>query len=211
MMKAPVYLRWEEAIRKYEIEENALRAAVEHGLVRAIRINGHIAVAEEDVRKLRDTNGEPGAELPEYIPLAQAARRYGIPEETLKRAVESGTIRAVQLGEEVAVREGDVEKIIIRREDFEHLRGKSIWVMEAARKYGVPNPTISNWAKRGFIRILGREGRKTLLDEADVAYCAAVYKAKGGRRGKWIFDKHGKPYHRKSPPREPEKVVVVTP
>jgi UDP-N-acetylmuramate-alanine ligase len=42
-------------------------------------------------------------------------------------------------------------------------------------------------------------GRAILLDEADVAYCAAVYKAKhefynGQLTGVNIFDKKGRPY-----------------
>ena len=208
-MNAPAYLLWEEAIRKYEIDENALRAAVERGLVRAIKVDGHIAVAEEDVRKLRSANGELVAELPQFIPLGEAVQRYGIPEETLKRAVESGTIRAVQLGEEVAVREGDVEKIVIRKKDFEHLRGTPINLLSASRKYGISHRTLRRWVQAGYIALLGREGRKVLVDEADVAYRVEIYRRLGGGRGRRIFDAEGKPYRVKHPERTRHPTPIV--
>ena len=49
--------------------------------------------------------------------------------------------------------------------------------------------------QRGLIRQLGKDGRKTLLDEADVAYCARVYQLNRGQ-GKWVFDEEGRPYKR---------------
>jgi len=49
--------------------------------------------------------------------------------------------------------------------------------------------------QRGLIHQLGKEGRKTLLDEADVAYCAGVYRQNSGQ-GKWAFDDAGRPYKR---------------
>lgn len=208
-MEAPVYLLWQEAVRKYGVNEQALQTAIERGLVRAIRVNGHIAVAEEDVRKLRDANGEPAADLPRYIPLAEAAKRYGIAEQTLREAVDSGTIRAVQLGEEVAVREGDVEKIIIKKSSFDHLRGKPISLSAASRKYAIPQQTLSRWAKAGYISKLGREGRKVLVDEADVAYRVEIYRRLGGARGRRIFDANGNPYRVKHPERTRYPTPVV--
>lgn len=199
--KAPRYIVLEDACQRYNLERDHLTRAVERGIVRAIRVNGHIAVAEEDVRKLRDANGEPVTDLPRYIPLSEAAERYGVSEEVLKRAIESGTIRAVQLDQEVAVAEGDVEKIVIRKSDFEHLRGKPISITEAAEKYGIPHGTFSRWVKAGHISVIKRIGRKVLLDEADVAYRAEIYKRMGGGRGRRIFDADGKPYKIKYPER----------
>ena len=49
------------------------------------------------------------AELETYIPLPQAAVQYGLAEQSLRRMVEDGIIRAIQLpGGEIAVsQEGD--------------------------------------------------------------------------------------------------------
>ncbi len=210
-----VYLRLEEACQKYNLERDHLTRAVERGLVRAIRVNGHIAVAEEDVRKLRATNGELIAELPRYIPLDEALRRFAVSEDALKEAISSGKIRTAYIGEEATVAEQDVrelakgqEVVVVRREDFEHLRGNRLGISEAARKYGLQQRTVSNWVRRGIIRKVGQQGQKVLIDEADIAYAAKVYKLKRGGQGKRIFDASGKPYIPKTK-RSGEAVVVV--
>jgi hypothetical protein len=77
---------------------------------------------------------------------------------------------------------------------FSKLKGKGIGIAEAARKYGVPHPTILNWRKRGYIPTLGKEGtQKILIDESYVAYCVEVYKRNPGQ-GKTIFNQDGTPF-----------------
>ncbi len=215
-MGAPRYLRLEEAAKKYGISTEMLLRAAENGLVRAVRLNRSIAIAEADVRRLEERNGHSRLEFPRYLSLAEAAERYGISEEALKRAIESGRMRAIYLDEEVAVAEVDVrelasqERVVIRLEDFESLRGQPISISEAAREYGLHTSTISRWAQRGYIRRLGKQGKKVLLDKADVAYCVAVYRSLGGRAGAWIFDSEGNPYHLKNPERaRGERPLVI--
>ena len=208
-MGAPRYLRLDEAARKYGISTEALLRAAEVGLVRAVRINGAIAVAEDDVHQLEERNGHSAHEFPRYLPLSEASRRYGISEAVLKRAIESGTIEAIYLGEEVAVAEGDVEKVVIRKSDFEHLRGKPISLLAASKKYGIPDQTLGRWVKAGYIAKLGRHGRKVLVDEADVAYRVEIYKRLGGGRGRRIFDAEGKPYRVKYPERTRHPTPIV--
>ncbi len=205
-MSTPVYLRLEEACRKYNLEHDLLMRAVEHGVVRAIRVNGHIAVAEEDVRKLRDANGEPVTDLPRYIPLTEAAERYGVSEEVLERAIESGTIRAVQLDQEVAVAEGDVREIASRQElwqQVQYLDGVPITIEKACRKYGLSKPSLYRWIRQGFVRVLydqrggkrGGRGNKRLLNEADVAYAALVADVRKVKRGQRTFTREYWPPH----------------
>ena len=208
-MGAPRYLRLESAAQKYGVSTETLLRAAESGLVRAVRINGFIAVAEDDVKRLENRNGHSAREFPRYISLSEAARRYGISEEVLKRAIESGTIEAIYLDEEVAVAEGDVEKIVIRKSDFDHLRGSKIGIAEAARKYGLTPPTVSRWVRLGYIRKIGRQGQKVLIDEADVAYCATIYRLQGGGQGKRIFDQDGKPYQPKTRREKPVPRIIV--
>ncbi len=216
MSRIPRYVPFREAATRYDISAELLSEAVERGIVRAIRVNGHIAVAEEDVRKLRDANSEPAVELPRYIPLAEALRRFRISEEVLKEAVESGKIRVAHIGEEVTVAEQDVrelakgqEVVVVRREDFEHLRGNRLGIAEAARKYGLHHQTLSRWVRRGIIRSLGRSGNRVLVDEADVAYAATIYRLKEGRKGMRIFDPKGQPYNPRSRAYLPDKLVLV--
>jgi len=74
-----------------------------------------------------------------------------------------------------------------------HLQGVGIHLSEAARKYSIALSTISRWVKRGLISVLGYDGNKTILDEADVAYLNEIYKSRGGR-GRRVFGDDGLPY-----------------
>jgi len=76
-----------------------------------------------------------------------------------------------------------------------HLRGQEIGINEASRKYDVHQPTITRWVKRGLIKRLGTgPNRMVLIDEADIAYCAEIYKNRPGQ-GRWLFKKDGTPYY----------------
>jgi len=138
-----------------------------------------------------------------YIPLSQAIRKYGVSKKSLLRRIKSGKLAAAKLPDgEFLVAENEIDPSLnIKREDFEHLRGQKLSMSEASRKYNISQPTFSRWASLGFITVLER-GWKVLLDEADVAYCAAVYHDKyqiyhGRMMGVSIFDKDGNPYRLK--------------
>jgi len=140
--------------------------------------------------------------LPAFLPLAEAARKYGLNAARLKTMVENGTIRAVIIKGEIAV---DENSLPIRKEDLPeykkhaHLKGTTIWISEAARKYELLSPSILKWIKTGVIQKIGADGNKVLVDEADVAYCAEVYR-KIGRQGRRMFNSDGTPYKPKTGP-----------
>ncbi|MCX7756085.1 MAG: hypothetical protein N2117_12720 [Anaerolineales bacterium] len=152
------------------------------------------------------------AALPTYLPLAEAARKYGLDEARLRTLAENGTIRAAMIGDTIVVSESEVKNSgkPLRKEDLPewkkhaHLKGVEIGLAEAAEKYEINPITIFGWFKKGVIselrRITGLGGEKILLDEADVAYCAEVYKKVGGKQGKRVFDKHGLPYKPRTGP-----------
>lgn len=75
---------------------------------------------------------------------------------------------------------------------FTSLKGKRIHIGEASRKYNIPNPTITRWKHKGFIKVIGTDGQKILLDESYVAYCAHVYHQSPGA-GRWAFTENGLP------------------
>jgi hypothetical protein len=145
-----------------------------------------------------------GNSVPTYLPLSQAARKYNISENVLTRMIQDGRIDAAQLpsGELLVSDDGlnqtkTKEQIIDKK--FAALRGQTIGIAEAARKYGISHPTIIRWTRLGYIRKVGQEGQKILLDAADVAYCADVYHSQDGGQGKRILDRDGNPYqHKKS-------------
>jgi hypothetical protein len=135
-------------------------------------------------------------QLDRFIPLSKAARRLKLSEKSLRQMITAGRIKgAVLPNGEIGVREIDVEQLITR-EQFEHLRGQTITIKDASERYGIDSETLRKWSKRGYIHVV-REGYSAEFDLADVAYCAAVYKAQGGMRGKRIFDQNGQPYQPK--------------
>ena len=146
-------------------------------------------------------------ELDRVIPLPQAAKQMGMTVEALTRLVASGKLRAMKTSSgEVVVPESETETTI-SREQFEHLLGKPISIRQAAQPgpryskkneggYAVPYTTLIGWVHKGLIEVL-TSGYGMELDEADVAYCAAVYHARG--KSSRIFDKAGRPYVLKNP------------
>jgi len=80
--------------------------------------------------------------------------------------------------------------------EFEHLKGHPISQSAAARKYDVPQASISRWVARGLIARLGMDKNRVLIDEADIAYCAKIAHDNAGS-GKWLFNHDGTPYNPK--------------
>ncbi|WP_041455027.1 hypothetical protein [Anaerolinea thermophila] len=148
--------------------------------------------------------------LPTFIPLSEAARKYGLEEDRLRALVEKGKIRAGVVAGEMVVSEEEVRGEAIqekglRKEDLPEYqkhaekRGRPIWILKAAEKYRVPFSTLRGWVAKGYIKVIGNEGKKVLLDEQDVAYCAEIYDQRRGQ-GKWLFDDNGLPYKPKTGP-----------
>jgi hypothetical protein len=135
--------------------------------------------------------------LEKLIPLPEAARRLGLSVEALTALIENGTIRANIHEGEILVPESQVKQAITRKQ-FDKLKGTPITVAQAVEKYGISDVTISKWARLGYIAII-QPGYGMTIDAADMAYCAAIYKAKGGKRGTPIFDESGNPYELKRP------------
>lgn len=140
-------------------------------------------------------------QIQKMIPLSEAASRFNRPE--LPQLVNSGTIGASMYNDVILVSEVDAMAELPKTERPEykkhaHLAGVGIGMREAERKYSLRLITISRWVQKGFIRVIGKANKqKTLLDEADMAYCAEVYNENPGS-GKRIFNTNGTPYTKKS-------------
>ena len=151
-----------------------------------------------------------------YLTVEEAARKYGVKKKVLTQLIEDGMVqtRETSNGELLVVAENNSnsqesqtkEEIIAKK--FAHLRGKVISASEASRRYSDDQIKIypsrfSDWAKAGYIAA-EFDGYRLLLDEAEVAYCAAVYREKfkeydGRLTGVTIFDEDGNPYQLKYP------------
>jgi excisionase family DNA binding protein len=138
------------------------------------------------------------AALPIFISTAEAAHQLGVSEARLRRMIDAGKIRAANIGEETVVSEASIRELTPKEQlpeykKYAHLKGVSIWISDASRKYNIPNQTIVRWVAKGIIRRLGTEKNKVLIDQADLAYCAEIYHAHRGQ-GKWLFNPDGTPY-----------------
>lgn len=152
-------------------------------------------------------------DLPTYLPLGEAAVRYGLSEMSLTNLVAGGTIEAAknQSGE-VFVNESDVQaekdrqetiptKDEVIEERWPELRGQGITLTDAAEKYEISRTTIFEWVRNyGYITIL-KEGYAMEIDEAEMAYCADIYhrrkKAGIGHYGAPLLDEEGREYQLK--------------
>jgi len=115
-----------------------------------------------------------------YIPLPEAARKIHLPDAVLSDYAKTGKIKSVMMHNEILLRESDV-MAQQPKENFSHLAGHPIGIGEAARKYGINQPTLSRWKDKGYIRVIDQIGQKIMVDEADVAYMAAWYKTNPSR------------------------------
>jgi len=67
--------------------------------------------------------------------------------------------------------------------------GTPVSLSEAERRYGLLQETIGRWCRKGYIRVLQKpvaRGAEKLVDEHDVARCAAIFARRRGR-GSWIM------------------------
>ena len=98
-VELPTYIPLGEAAAKYRLDRQSLTQAIEDGIIRAVRINGGVAVANEDVavvnkrnslwKRVKHLDGNP-------ISMSEACERY--PEinfASLSRWVQQGHIRTI--------------------------------------------------------------------------------------------------------------------
>lgn len=158
--------------------------------------------------------------LPRYLPLSEAAARLGWTEARLRALVEQGKMKAALINGEMVVNEESVERRTpipssISKEElpeyrkYLHLKGVPIWLRKAENDYGIPLSTLQRWVKRGIIAIIGQESNRLLIDEADVAYCAEIYRTYSGRvRGRRLFNSTGTLYKPKTGPLTMKKTTT---
>ena len=134
-----------------------------------------------------------------FVTPEQAARQLGVDLDSIYRLADEGKLRAAVMTDgSVGISQLSVNEVLPKEGLPEYqlnadLKGVPISINDAGRKYKLNTSTLTRWMQRGLIHQLGKDGRKTLLDEADVAYCARVYRQNSGQ-GKWAFDESGRPY-----------------
>jgi predicted site-specific integrase-resolvase len=137
--------------------------------------------------------------LDHYITPWQAVRQLGMGMPEIEDLVREGKLKAAVMTDgTLGISQQSLQALLPKEalpEYREHvdLQDVPISINEAGRKYGLNTSTLTRWMQRGLIQQLRKEGRKTLLNEADVAYCARIYKQNSGQ-GKWAFNRDGKPH-----------------
>jgi hypothetical protein len=117
------------------------------------------------------------------IPIYEAARIRGARIAQIRRLIALGALQAAEnLHGDLLVSTSDLNRLAWLP-DVDRLSGVPIHVSEAARKYDISSGTLSRWADAGHIRVIGHEGNKTLLNEADVAFIKMVIDTEGLRQG----------------------------
>ena len=143
--------------------------------------------------------------LDRFITLSEAAQRMRTSVKETRSMIKSGKIKGGLLSDGAMVVNEDTlpKRQEKRKEDlFEYkkhanLKGMGISINEASRNFGIPSGTITRWMQSGIIKKLGNDGYRTLIDKADIAYCAEIYRHQGGQ-GKRLFNKDGTPYKTKN-------------
>jgi hypothetical protein len=128
------------------------------------------------------------------IPLALAAQKTGRAISELRQLVDNGEIPAANMSGEIYLYERDVITLTPKEQTPEwksvaHLADSAIGMSQAASKYGVSQPLIHGWVGRGLVKKMGRDpghSQRVLVNEADVAYLASLFKKHGGK-GKRVF------------------------
>lgn len=126
-----------------------------------------------------------------YLPINKAATITKRKSTELQELIASGTIRAIKTSSnKILVNENDLLMMLPKEERFKkyaHLSGKGILVSQASRKYNVTTATISRWIQRGLITVIKKTSRRTLIDEAEIAYLAEIYNTNPGQGKRTIL------------------------
>lgn len=108
-----------------------------------------------------------------------------------KRLIDREKVSAEKIAESTGVDREQVEAILARAE--QEMRNHKvptggICILDAAKKYNIPDRTICEWVKRGYVPIIEKTSFRIYIDETKMAEIASIYKRSPGK-GKWTVKK----------------------
>jgi hypothetical protein len=127
------------------------------------------------------------------LSIEKASQKYKIPEPEIHSLIRDEQLPYYTLGDQELVAQDDIATVAaarLRRDQFHDLEGVPIGVSQAAIKYGFHVGTISQWVQERHIREIGPDPThklRRLINEADVAYAAAMRNLKGIRPGRGFW------------------------
>lgn len=98
-------------------------------------------------------------DLPEYLPLEQAAEQYHIDPELLRRAVDAGAVDAGKAGEQIIVAVADV--VLVAAQVCTAENDELVSLNEVVRRLGTK--TVFLWHKYGWLPALATGSRNAKL------------------------------------------------
>ncbi|MFQ6036944.1 MAG: hypothetical protein ACE5NM_13985 [Sedimentisphaerales bacterium] len=124
------YLTLQEATDKYKISVEVLTQLAESGKIRAVRLDGTIAVAEVDVKTealLRQAKAKASNLRGKKISLSQAAQTYALNKASLWRWAKRGYIQFIIEDGKMFLDEADVVQIRAMADSGRLQKGKALF------------------------------------------------------------------------------------
>jgi predicted site-specific integrase-resolvase len=130
LQELETYLTLQEATDKYEISVEVLTQLVKSGKIKAVRLDGTVAVAEGDVKTealLRRAEAKASNLRGKKISLSQAAQTYALNKASLWRWAKRGYIQLVTEDGKMLLDEADVVQIRAMADSGRLRKGKALF------------------------------------------------------------------------------------
>ncbi|OQA17351.1 MAG: hypothetical protein BWY63_02435 [Chloroflexi bacterium ADurb.Bin360] len=120
------------------------------------------------------------SDLPEFIPLDEAAERHQLDPQVLHQALADDTVRTVKVGESILVDAEDVAVIAAQVVDLCEDNSELVSLGEAARRLNLNTRTVSRWQEHGWLPVhkVG-PGRSKLVSWARAQALGKLYEDQG--------------------------------
>lgn len=129
-------------------------------------------------------------ELPEFLPLEEAARRYRVSLEALRRAIENGKAKAVRTDGKILVAKEDAAVIAVQTQASNN-GDELVSMSEAARRLGIDISYVAHWVEYGWLPVLGYGKRRAKLVSFNQAQALArLRENRGPHRGSRLIPRH---------------------
>lgn len=100
--------------------------------------------------------------LPIYIPLEEAAEKYKLSIETLTQAIKSNVVKAIRVGQTIAISDDDII-VVAAKVEAQAQGDELVSINEAARRLNIDPRIVSRWREYGWLPRLASGPRRAIL------------------------------------------------
>lgn len=111
------------------------------------------------------------------VTMEVAERETGASIPHIRRLIALGLLQeARNLERDILIPLNDLKRLetISEGVDLSEIEGNAIHIAEASRRYGFSTSSLSRWYRKGYIRKVGEQKNRILLNEADVLFVKLV-------------------------------------